>query len=77
LPVVLVGIYALGLRVAQYGWTADRVIAAACLLVALFYAAGYLWAASQYDTWLRPVTTVNVGGVPGAGGTAGVIHAHR
>jgi hypothetical protein len=60
LPVVLVGIYALGLRVAQYGWTTDRVIAAACLLVALFYAAGYLWAASQYDTWLRPVTTVNV-----------------
>jgi len=60
LPVTLIGIYALGLRVAQYGWTSDRVIAAACLLVAAFYAAGYLWAASQYDTWLNPVSTVNV-----------------
>lgn len=62
LPVTLVGIYALGLRVVQYGWTSDRVIAAACLLVALFYAAGYLWAAYQYDTWLKPVSMVNVWG---------------
>ncbi|RZT09567.1 protein of unknown function [Duganella sp. CF402] len=60
LPVTAVGIYALGLRVAQYGWTSDRVIAAACLLVALFYAIGYVWAAYQYDTWLKPVSTVNV-----------------
>ncbi|MTV39660.1 DUF4153 domain-containing protein [Duganella radicis] len=60
LPVTLIGVYALGLRVAQYGWTTDRVIAAACLLVATFYAAGYLWASSQYDTWLKPVSTVNV-----------------
>ncbi len=60
LPVTLIGMYALGLRVAQYGWTSDRVIAAACLLVAAFYAVGYLWAASQYDTWLMPVSTVNV-----------------
>ncbi|MYM66536.1 DUF4153 domain-containing protein [Pseudoduganella sp. FT55W] len=60
LPVTMVGIYALGLRVAQYGWTSDRVIAAACLLVAAFYAIGYLWAAYQYDTWLKPVSVVNV-----------------
>lgn len=60
LPLVMVGIYALGLRVIQYGWSSDRVIAAACLLVASFYAAGYLWAAYQYDTWLAPLTTVNV-----------------
>lgn len=60
LPVVLVAIYALGLRVAQYGWSADRVIAAAFLLVALCYAGGYLWAAYQYDTWLQPLTTVNI-----------------
>ncbi|MRW94068.1 DUF4153 domain-containing protein [Duganella sp. FT80W] len=61
LPVTMVGIYALGLRVAQYGWTTDRVIAAACLLVASCYAIGYLWAAYQYDTWLAPLTTVNIG----------------
>jgi hypothetical protein len=60
LPVVMVGVYALGLRVAQYGWTSDRVCAAACLLVASCYAIGYLWAAYQYDTWLQPLTMVNV-----------------
>lgn len=60
LPVTMVGIYALGLRVVQYGWTSDRVIAAACLLVAACYAIGYLWAAYQYDTWLQPLAVVNV-----------------
>jgi hypothetical protein len=60
LPIVAVGIYALGLRVGQYGWTSDRVIAAACLLVASCYAIGYAWAASQYDTWLHAISTVNV-----------------
>lgn len=60
LPVVMVGIYALGLRVAQYGWTDDRVIAAAYLLVTTCYAIGYLWAAYEYDTWLQPLTTVNI-----------------
>jgi hypothetical protein len=60
LPVIMVGIYALGLRVVQYGWTSDRVTAAACLLVASSYAIGYLWAAYQYDTWLRPLAVVNI-----------------
>jgi hypothetical protein len=60
LPVTMVGIYALGLRVVQYGWSSDRVIAAACLLVAASYAVGYLWAAYQYDTWLEPVAIVNI-----------------
>lgn len=60
LPVTMVGVYALGLRVEQYGWTSDRVIAAACLLVASCYAIGYLWAAYQYDTWLSPLRGVNV-----------------
>ena len=40
-PLVLLAAYAIGLRVVQYGWTADRVIAAACALAAGFYAAGY------------------------------------
>lgn len=59
-PLTVIGIYALGLRVAQYGWTTDRIIAAACLLVASCYAIGYAWAAYQYDTWLRPLAAVNV-----------------
>lgn len=60
LPVIMVAIYALGLRVQQYGWTADRVMAAAYLLVTTCYAIGYLWAAYEYDTWLQPLTTVNI-----------------
>ena len=59
-PLTVIGIYALGLRVAQYGWSTDRIIAAACLLVASCYAVGYAWAAYQYDTWLRPLAPVNV-----------------
>ena len=59
-PLTVIGIYALALRVAQYGWTTDRIIAAACLLVASCYAIGYAWAAYQYDTWLRPLAAVNV-----------------
>src|SRR5690606_33754989 len=47
LPMVAIAIYSLSLRVQQYGWTADRVIAAASLLVAACYACGYLWAAAQ------------------------------
>jgi hypothetical protein len=40
-PIVAIAIRALALRVGDYGWTVDRVIAAACLLVASCYAAGY------------------------------------
>lgn len=59
-PLTVIGIYALALRVAQYGWTTDRIIAAACLLVASCYAIGYALAAYQYDTWLHPLAAVNV-----------------
>ena len=59
-PLTVIGVYALGLRVAQYGWTTDRIVAAACLLVASCYAIGYAWAAYQYDTWLRALAAVNV-----------------
>lgn len=40
-PIVLLAAYAIALRVMQYGWTADRVVTSACVLVAGFYAAGY------------------------------------
>jgi len=39
---------------------ADRLIAAACLLVATCYAAGYAWAASKYGDWLHLIANVNV-----------------
>lgn len=60
LPMTLIAIYALTLRVEQYGWTTDRIIAAACLLVASCYACGYLWAAVERKVWLERIAPVNV-----------------
>lgn len=40
-PIVTLAAYALWLRVDQYGWSADRVSSAACILVASSYALGY------------------------------------
>ncbi|XLZ70701.1 DUF4153 domain-containing protein [Massilia sp. SR12] len=61
LPLALLGVYALGLRVGDYGWTTDRVIAAACLAAALFYAGGYGWAAVRRGaTWLEGLRYVNL-----------------
>jgi hypothetical protein len=58
-PVVVIAIYALGLRVADYGWTNDRIAAAACLLVAACYAAGYASAALRTG-WLEKIAGVNI-----------------
>jgi len=61
LPLAVLGIYALGLRVADYGWTPDRVIAAACLVLALFYAGGYVLAAARRSgPWLDGLRQVNI-----------------
>lgn len=60
LPMVAIAIYSLSLRVRQYGWTADRVIAAAGLLVAACYACGYLWAAVQRGAWLARIAPTNI-----------------
>jgi len=58
-PVVLLAIYALALRVSEYGWTDERVLAAACMLVAACYAGGYA-AASVRRGWLRGLAGVNI-----------------
>ena len=60
LPLVAVATYALGLRVGEYGWTTDRIIAACCLGVAGCYALGYAWAASRRSGWLAPIANVNI-----------------
>lgn len=63
LPLALLGVYALGLRVGEYGWTTERVLAAACLLVALFYAGGYALAAVRLaGPWLDGLRQVNLAG---------------
>lgn len=58
-PVTALAIYALALRVADHGWTEDRVLAAACLLVASCYAGGYA-AAALRKGWLRGLAGVNI-----------------
>ena len=59
-PLTVIAIYALGLRVVEYGWSTDRVIAAACLVLASCYAAGYMWAAYGQGGWLDLIAPVNV-----------------
>lgn len=61
LPLVAIAGYALALRVGEYGWTTDRIIATCCLLVASCYAIGYAWAASRRSGWLDPIASVNIG----------------
>jgi hypothetical protein len=58
-PVVALAIYALALRVGEHGWTDDRVIAAACMLVASCYAGGYA-AAALRKGWLQTIAGVNI-----------------
>lgn len=58
-PIVVIAIHALSLRVGDYGWSVDRVIAAACLLVASCYALGYAAGALRRG-WLGTVPNVNV-----------------
>jgi hypothetical protein len=60
LPLTAIAIYALSLRVNQYGWTTDRIISAACLLVSSCYALGYAWAACRRGGWLEPIAGINV-----------------
>jgi hypothetical protein len=60
LPLVIIAAYALSLRVGQYGWTVDRLVAAFYLLMAASFAIGYFWAAMSGSPWLARVAKVNV-----------------
>jgi hypothetical protein len=59
LPAPLIGIaaYAIFLRVAQYGWTSERVVALACVLVGACFGFGY-WTALVRG--MKSVETTNV-----------------
>jgi Domain of unknown function (DUF4153) len=59
-PLVAIAAYALGLRVGQHGWSSDRIITAAILVVVVFYALGYAAAALRRGAWLKGIETVNV-----------------
>lgn len=58
-PVTAIAIHALALRVGDHGWTIDRIVAAACMLVASCYALGYA-AAALRKGWLPLLAPVNI-----------------
>jgi hypothetical protein len=60
LPIVLLTIYALGLRIHDHGWSNGRVVAASYILVAICYAIGYCWAALSRGVWLRRIANTNI-----------------
>lgn len=63
LPVhAAIGLYALFLRIHQYGWTADRYWASLASLILTLYAFGYAFSALRRGAhWLAPIRRVNVG----------------
>lgn len=60
LVLALLAAWAILLRVGQYGWTPQRVLSAATAAMAVFYSAGYTWAAVDRTTWLKRLERVNV-----------------
>ena len=62
-PLVLIATYALWLRVAQYGWTVERIATAATIVIALLYAFGYAAAALltlRGGVWMALLMRVNI-----------------
>ena len=59
LPLTILAGYATGLRIDQYGWTADRVIAAAIIFTIAFYAIGYVIAVLRPGQWMKTIERWN------------------
>jgi len=59
-PIVAIAAMAVALRVGQHGWTVSRVLAAAAVLIAACYAAGYLLALMRWGLGLRGLERANV-----------------
>ena len=59
-PIVGIAAFAIGLRVGQYGWTVDRVFAAAATVVATCYSLGYALAVIRRGPWLRGLEVTNI-----------------
>lgn len=56
-----VALWAIGARVAQYGWTPSRVLVTTAALVAAGYGVSYFWAACHPQHWMARVRRSNVG----------------
>jgi hypothetical protein len=59
-PLVVIAGYAVLLRVNEYGWTPERVIVAACIVIAACSAVGYGLAAIASQPWLRWIQITNI-----------------
>jgi hypothetical protein len=59
-PVTVLAAYGLSLRIGQYGLSPDRIIAAACVLVAAGYAVGYAVAAVRPGAWMKALEATNI-----------------
>lgn len=59
-PITVLAAYGLSLRIGQYGLSPDRIIAAACVLVAAGYAVGYAVAAVRPGAWMKTLETTNI-----------------
>ena len=59
-PITVLAAYGLSLRIGQYGLSPDRIIAAACVLVAAGYAIGYAVAALRPGAWMRTLEPTNI-----------------
>src|SRR5262249_6395495 len=60
MPLVVLAAYGLWLRLQQYGWTGQRVTAAACIAVGACYAVGYVTTVARSGMTLRHFETTNV-----------------
>jgi len=59
-PITVLAAYGLSLRIGQYGLSPDRIIAAACVLVAAGYAVGYAIAAVRPGIWMKALEATNI-----------------
>jgi hypothetical protein len=59
-PITVLAAYGLSLRIGQYGLSPDRIIAAACVLVAAGYAIGYAVAAVRPGAWMKTLEVTNI-----------------
>ena len=60
LPLTLIGIYAVFVRVGEYGWSVHLIEVAACLLVSSGYTIGYVAAAADPQHWLKRIEKTNI-----------------
>lgn len=61
LPVyALFALYSMWVRVAQYGWTPERVLATVIICVAVCFACSYAFSVMRSrDSWLQPLSSIN------------------